>query len=150
MIWTPGVVKAGCNQILRQAFQSKVPIYGNDTIEGYGRPGFFTELLSTPLTKTSLFLTRHTFAFIITYFEETHDEAHCYSVYNTICSAFNPAIKINGKRLVISNIGFEWIDEFADKMQITINFSAAAELGGNSDDNPLMEEVEVEIESEVY
>lgn len=149
MIWNAKDVKAACNRILSAAFSDKLPVYGNDTLDGYARPSFFSELIATPRDKPGMFLTRHRFAYKVTYFEETHDEAHCYDVYNTIVSAFEPTIKVNGKRLVVESTDLAWIDENADMMQITINFSGVAELGGNSASEPLMLDVETKIESEV-
>lgn len=150
MIWDIKAVKKACNEVLSAAFNGAVPVYGNDTLDGYDRPGFFTEILSSPRTKPGRFLTQQTYTFVITYFEETHDEAHCYDVYNTICGAFGGFVKIaSGKKLVISNINMSWIDENADMLQVTIGFSPAAELGGNTETAALMENIDIKTESEV-
>lgn len=149
MIWEIKAVKTACNQVLDAAFSNKIPVYGNDTLDGYARPGFFTEIVSSPRAKPGRFLTRQTYAYKITYFEEEHDEAHCYDVYNTVCAAFGAYVKVGKKRLVIDNIDMAWIDENADMLQITIDFSPVTELGGNTETADLMENLQIETESEV-
>lgn len=153
MIYDAKAVKTACNGVLKAAF-NELPIYGNDTLDGYERPSFFTEILPFPRVKTGRYITRHGFTFKITYFEETHDEAHCLDVYNTICQAFEPFVimEVDGRRrrLMVEDTEMAWIDEHADILQVTINFYGITELGGYTDDNPMMESVEVDIESEVY
>ena len=154
MTYSAKAVKAACNGVLKAAFNNELPIYGNDTLDGYERPSFFTEILPAPREKTGRYLTRHGFTFKVTYFEVEHDEAHCLDVYKTICQAFEPFVimKVNDKkrRLMVEDIDMAWIDENADMLQVTINFYRVVELGGYTDDNDLMESVELDIESEVY
>ncbi len=143
MIYTVTDVKRVCNQTLKAAFPS-MRIYDNDTLDGYVRPSFFTEILSHGRTKTSKYLTQSGFTFRITYFEEMHDEAHCLDVYEKICEAFEPALKVKGHvRLVVRNADYNWIDENADKLQVTISFYDAVELGGYTEEIDTMEELEI-------
>lgn len=150
MIYTIKDVKTACNATLHGAF-SNIPIYGTDTLDGYARPSFFTEIIPHSRRKTSPYLTQIGFTYRITYFEETHDEAHCLDVYEAICSAFGHAVKVKGHvRVVVSDIDMSWIDENADKLQVTISFYDAVELGGYTEDEDLMQDLEVEYnESEV-
>lgn len=144
MIYTITDVKKVCNQTLKAAFPS-MKIYDNDTLDGYARPSFFTEILSHGRTKTSRYLTQIGFTFRITYFEETHDEAHCLDVYEKICKAFGPAVKVAGHvRLVVRDIDYSWIDENSDKLQVTISFYDAVELGGYTEDADTMEELDID------
>jgi hypothetical protein len=150
MIYTISDVKRACNQTLKTAFP-KVTIYDNDTLDGYKRPSFFTEILSHGRRKTSQYLTQIGFTYRITYFETTHDEAHCLEVYEKICQAFEPAIKVKGHvRIVVNNTDYAWIDENADKLQVTISFYDAVELGGYVEEDEPMQELnmDMEIESE--
>ena len=148
MIYTISDVKRACNQTLKAAFP-KVTIYDNDTLDGYKRPSFFTEILSHGRRKTSAYLTQIGFTYRITYFEATHDEAHCLEVYEKICQAFEPALRVKGHtRLVVNNTDCAWIDENADKLQVTISFYDAVELGGYTEDYDIMQELDMEIESE--
>ena len=149
MIYTISDVKLACNRALRSAFPD-AKVYDNDTLDGYQRPSFFTEILSHGRKKTSKYLTQIGFTFRITYFEQTHDEAHCLEVYEKICKAFEPALKVKGRnRIVVRDIDYSWIDENADKLQVTISFYDAVELGGYTDENDIMKELEVDYESEV-
>lgn len=150
MIYTIKDVKTACNAKLQEAF-SGIPVYETDTLDGYRRPSFFTEIFSHGRRKTSPHLTQIGFTFRITYFEETHDEAHCLEVYEQICEAFGHAVKVKGHvRIVVNNIDMAWIDEHADKLQVTISFYDAVELGGHTEDADLMRYLEVEYnESEV-
>ena len=124
MIYTIQDVKVACNAALRNAFANDaIKIYGNDTLDGYTRPSFFTEVLSHGRQKGSPYLTQIGFTFRITYFEETHDEARCLEVYEKICKAFEPTIKVKGRvRLIVNSIDYSWIDENADKLQVVISF----------------------------
>ena len=149
MIYTVSDVKLACNRALRSAFPD-VTVYDNDTLDGYKRPSFFTEILSHGRTKTSKHLTQIGFSFRITYFEQTHDEAHCLEVYEKICEAFEPALKVKGRfRIVVRDTDYNWIDENADKLQVTISFYDAIELGGYSEDADIMRTMEVNYEREV-
>ena len=149
MIYTISDVKLACNRALRAAFPD-VTVYDNDTLDGYKRPSFFTEILSHGRTKTSKHLTQIGFSFRITYFEQTHDEAHCLEVYEKICEAFEPALKVKGRfRVVVRDTDYNWIDENADKLQVIISFYDAIELGGYSEDADIMRTLEVNYESEV-
>lgn len=148
MIYTISDVKRACNQTLKAAFP-KVTIYDNDTLDGYKRPSFFTEIISHGRRKESRYLTQIGFTYRITYFEATHNEAKCLEVYEKICQAFEPMLTVKGHtRLLVNNTDYAWIDENLDKLQVTISFYDAVELGGYTDGHDLMQELDVEIESE--
>ena len=148
MMYTASDVKLACNQALKTAFP-KIKIYSNETLDGYDRPSFFTELISHGRRKQSRYLTQTGFTFRITYFERTHNEAHCLEVYEKICKAFEPALKVKGHvRVVVNNTDYSWIDENADKLQVTISFYDAINLGGYTEEEELMQELDMNIESE--
>ena len=148
MMYTASDVKLACNQALKAAFP-KIKIYSNETLDGYDRPSFFTELISHGRRKQSQYLTQTGFTFRITYFERTHNEAHCLEVYEKICEAFEPALKVKGHvRVVVNNTDYSWIDGNADKLQVTISFYDAINLGGYTEEEELMQELDMNIESE--
>lgn len=151
MIYTIQDVKVACNTALRNAFaDEEIKIYGNDTLDGYTRPSFFTEVLTHGRQKGSPYLTQIGFSFRITYFEEMHDEAHCLEVYEKICKAFEPAIKVKGRvRLIVNSIDYSWIDENADKLQVVISFLDSIELGGYTEQEERIRELNVNYEREV-
>ena len=99
--------------------------------------------------KGSPYLTQIGFTFRITYFEETHDEARCLEVYEKICKAFEPTIKVKGRvRLIVNSIDYSWIDENADKLQVVISFLDLIELGGYTEKEEQMQELNVNYERE--
>lgn len=148
MIYTISEVKLICNQTLRAAFP-ELKVYDNDTLDGYTRPSFFTEILTHGRRKTSPYLTQTGFTFRITLFEEIHNEARCLEIYEKICKAFEPAIKVKGHvRLVVRDVDYSWIDENADKLQVTVSFYDSVELGGYSDENENMKELNITYERE--
>ncbi|MBQ0079690.1 MAG: hypothetical protein KBS66_07375 [Eubacterium sp.] len=147
MIYNIKEVKTACNQTLRAAFPD-ITVYDGDTFDGYKRPSFFTDLRTSRI-KDAKYQTRHAMSFIVTYFEITHSEAHCFDVYEAIFAAFNPFVKVNKKKLIVESIDMQFIDEENDKLQVTIRFADVLELGGNSESAEIMQSVDVEIESEV-
>lgn len=149
MTYTAADVKLACNQILKATFP-KIRIYSNETLDGYTRPSFFTELIPHSRRKPGMYLTQAGYTFRITYFERTHNEAHCLEVYDAICTAFEPAVRVKGhSRVLVNNIDLSWIDENADKLQVTISFYDAVELGGYTEEEDIMQELDMNYESEV-
>ena len=134
--FTAADVKRACNELLISTFPD-IAIYGNGTVDGYKRPSFFTELLVTH-DSNGRYQISSSYTFKATYFEATHDEARCFEIYETVREAFDDAliIKKDGRkyRLIVDTVEFQWIDTNADKMQITIDFMEAAEVGRKTDD----------------
>ena len=140
-------VKRACTKVLREAFPL-VPVYDNDTVDGYERPSFFVEILTFDRRRESANLQRATFSYVITYFEVTHDEAECLRKYEAICEAFGPAVRVfegSRTRIVIKDIGLSWIgtreEEHHDMLQVSVNFYESITLCQQDDDAALMEEI---------
>lgn len=132
MLYTAKDVKTACNRTLAETFPD-VKIYGTDTLDGYERPSFFTELTSRGRERESRYLARFGYRYRITYFERTHDEAHCMDVLSKIMGAFEPYIILSNdrhNRLFVEDVDWQFIDENADKLQVTIDFYSMVELGG--------------------
>ncbi len=132
MMYTEKDVKTACNRLLSQTFPD-IPVYGTDTLDGYKRPSFFTELVSRGRSRTSRYLAEFGYRYRITYFERTHDEAHCLDVFRKVSEAFEPAVRLGNKRrncLFVEDIDFQFVDEHADKLQISVDFYRSIELGG--------------------
>lgn len=145
MRYTVSDVKKACTGVLRAAFPN-MPVYDNDTVDGYQRPSFFVEILSRGRTSESARVQRFSFAYVITYFEVTHSEADCLAKYESICSAFMPAVRVfqgQRTRVNVRNVSYSWIGENQDMLQITINFHDAIELIAVADDTDLMEHVDI-------
>jgi hypothetical protein len=147
MIYSITDVKRACSHILEKSFPN-IKVYGNDTLDGYTRPSFFVELLSHGRHKPGRYITQIGFTYRITYFEKCHNEAHCLEVYETICKAFEPVLRVNDSKLVVKDMEYNWIDENADKLQITVSFYDVTYLSGTKEEQELMEELNINYESE--
>ena len=148
MIYTISDVKLACNKALKAAFPN-MRIYDNDTLDGYVRPSFFTEIITHGRRKQSRYLTQTGFTYRITYFEQTHDEAHCLEVYEKICAAFEPAVRVKGHtRILVNSTDYSWIDTNADMLQVTISFYDNVELGSYTEEEDTMQELDINFESE--
>ena len=147
MIYTAKDVKTACNHLLQETFGDEIAIYGNDTTDGYRRPPFFTEIVLRGRNRESASLSNQGYRFRVTMFERTHDEAFCLDVYEKICRAFEPQIVLANARqtvLPVESIGYMWIDEHADKLQVTIDFAMCTEVDPNISDAEMMENVNIE------
>ena len=138
---TPAKIKTACCELLQTTFPD-IAVYGNDTFDGYTRPSFFTELRWSRTTHNAK-VASATCSFIITYFEETHDEAECYEILSDIEAAFQTAVRVDGVHLVVEDIEPQWIDTNADKMQVTITFAEYYEIKSLDDVGDRMETVKV-------
>ena len=141
---TPALIKTACCELLQETFP-EIKVYGNDTFDGYVRPSFFTELRRGSYTQLNSRVKSASYSFIITYFEETHSEADCFEVLSEIESAFQTAVRVNGRHLVVDDIDYQWIDTNADKMQITIDFAEFAEIQSLDDVGDRMETLEASL-----
>ena len=143
---TAKAVKAACNGRLAELFPL-MPIYGNTTLDGYQRPGFFTELLATTYDRPGQYQYEYGYTYIITLLEVTHDEAYCLEVLDIIRQGFGAKVtNTKGKALVVQSISQMWIDERLDVMQVTITFYPASEIGGRTEGGDIMEDVEVTVD----
>ena len=146
MRYTVSDVKKACTGVLRAVFPN-MPVYDNDTVDGYQRPSFFVFIMSRGRISESTRVQRFSFAYVITYFEVTHSEADCLAKYESICSAFMPAVRVfqgQRTRVNVRNVSYSWIGENQDMLQITINFHDVIELIAVTDDVDLMEHVDIE------
>ena len=124
-------VKRACNAIIQKEFtedailtdNGAVRIYGNDSHDGYKRPGFFTEVLRSSYTIPHKKQRGYKFAFIITLLENVHDEAVCLDILDRITDAFGIVVRLKDVVLTVESIEHTWIDTQNDVMQITIDFA---------------------------
>lgn len=147
MIYPITEVKKACNERLRETFPD-IRIYGNTTVDGIQRPSFFTEIFIRDYSPKSPYQSCYGYTFKATLFERVHDEIHCLQIFEQFRSAFGIALMVRKRKLVVESIEFEWIDEYADKMQITVQFAKIVEIGGRKEYGDIMRDVELEIRKE--
>lgn len=140
-------IKKACNSILLNAFESKIPVYGNDTYDGYTRPAFFTEIVPRQYARQSLNAVQEAYTYHITYLEQTHDEAVCLDIVDTVREAFGLSIRTDSGRITVDEMDYSWIDANNDVLQITIDFAATRKVLIPKSDAPLMEELDMEVEA---
>ena len=77
-------VKKACNDLLAAEFP-EIEVYNGDTLDGYQRPSFFTEILTRGAkARASPYITEVGYTFKITYFEWIHREADCLELYESL------------------------------------------------------------------
>lgn len=114
--------KKGCNNILSETFENKYPVYGTETIDGYKRPSFFTELLPRTWSRVTKNMIECGLTYKVTFLETTHNEALCLSIVDELTQAFGWTIKTAGKTWLCDSIDFDFVNN-TDVLQVTIDFA---------------------------
>lgn len=140
MIYTAAAVKAACNALMTSLFPT-LPVYGNTVLDGYARPAWFAELLTTPYTRPGKYEHEYGYTYKVTLLETTHDEAFCLTSFETIRSGFGQRVAVSTGGLVVETIDMDWIDERSDVLQVTIDFYPVSEISGRTETGDLMEEL---------
>lgn len=115
--------KKDCNKLLSETFESKYPIYGTETTDGYKRPAFFTELLPRTWQRKNRNIVEVGLTYKLTFLETTHNEATCLSIVDSVQEAFGWTVKAAGKTWLCDSIDYDWIDTGNDVLQVTIDFA---------------------------
>ncbi len=137
-------VMAACNAVIAETFPG-ITIYADDVHDGVQRPSFFCEIRARDYRPINQTLTRLSYEYILTYFEQTHDAAHCLDVIDKIREAFGLAIKVDDRKLVVEEIDHEWIGTNGDMLQVTIDFAPFVEAHTPPEDGEIMETLDVSI-----
>lgn len=136
--------KKACNRLLADTFQG-VPVYGNDTFDGYVRPSFFTEIRQRAYRPGSQNSVTKGYSFIATLFEQSHDEAYCLDVVDKVQQAFGLAVRTEDGIAVVEEIDYEWIGQGADQLQITVDFINRTQVRGKEEKEDQMESLDFEV-----
>lgn len=115
--------KKGCNKLLLETFESKYPVYGNEVVDGYDRPSFFTELLPRTWKHVNRNMIEVGLTFKVTFLEQTHDEATCLGIVDSIQEAFGWEVTSAGRKWLCESIDYDWIDTSNNVLQVTIDFA---------------------------
>ena len=136
--------KKACNRLLADTFPD-VPVYGNDTFDGYVRPSFFTEIRQRAYRPGNRNSVTKGYSFIATLFEQSHDEAYCLDVVDKVQQAFGLAVRTEGGLAVVEEIDYEWIGQGADQLQITVDFINRTQVRGKEEKEDRMENLDFEV-----
>ena len=148
MIYTAAAVKAACNALMTELLPA-LPVYGNTVLDGYKRPALFSELLVSPYERPGLYSHEYGYTYKVTLLETTHDEAYCYSIFETIRSGFGQKVAVGDGHLVVDTIEMDWIDERSDVLQVTVSFYPVSEISGRVEAGDMMTTVTIDYTTEV-
>lgn len=138
--------KKGCNQLLSETFESKYPIYGTETTDGYKRPAFFTELLPRTWQRKNVNVVEIGLTYKLTFLETTHNEALCLDIVDAVQSAFGWTVKAAGKTWLCDSIDYDFIDTSNDVLQVTIDFANVRIVNTKAVTGDLIEKVFLDLE----
>ena len=142
MIHTLTAVKTACNKIVKSAYPN-IPIYGTDVLDGYKMPSFFAEIRMSDYAPAQRFQRQYQFTYYLTYCEKTHNEETCLAILDKLTQAFGREVKVGKRRLLIRGIGFEWIGQNENIMQMSVEFAQVTELTGQKEISDMIEEVTI-------
>lgn len=136
--------KNACDKLLADTFPG-IRVYGNDTFDGYVRPSFFTEIRQRAYRPGNRSSVTKGYSFIVTLFEETHDEDYCIDIVDKVQQAFGLAVRTEGGLAVVEEIDYEWIGQGADQLQITVDFINRIQVRGKEEKEDRMENLDFEV-----
>lgn len=137
-------LKQACNGVIEEAFP-QIKIYGNDTMDGYARPAFFTEIIPHGFSHDTKNYSANGATFKATLLEQTHDEALCLNVYDKIQDYFGMTLPVGARKLLVGEISFDFIGEYRNILQISVEFDWY-EQKAHVETEPLAEAVGVSVE----
>ena len=114
-------LKRACNEVISRTFPD-IKVYGNDTVDGYTRPAFFTEIIPHGYSHESKSFSQNGTTFKATLLEQSHDEELCLSIYDAIREAFGMTLPVGDRKLLVGEISFEFIGEYLNILKVTIEF----------------------------
>lgn len=138
--------KKGCNQLLLNTFESKYPVYGSETTDGYKRPSFFTELLPRTWQRKNRNIVEIGLTYKLTFLETTHNEALCLDIVDAVQTAFGWEINATGKTWLCDSIDYDFIDTGNDVLQITIDFANVRIVNTRATTSEMIESVFLDLE----
>lgn len=110
-------IKAAISAALNDLFPG-IPVYGNDTVEGYNRPCFFLDVI--PETDISGVNFQHKYCTVeITKVQRTADEADALDFFNAIERAFYLKLAVGDRKINTSRFAPAWIGDFGNVPTIT-------------------------------
>lgn len=117
-------LKKGMIAVLRELYPKGYKFYGNEVVEGYDNPSFFTQLIPVTMENVTQHTTNNTMLFVITYFQKNKDEADNFKKITEIRKAFGLKVEIADRQINVEEMDFQFIGEEGNilQIQVTINY----------------------------
>lgn len=117
-------LKKGMIAVLRELYPKGYKFYGNEVVEGYDKPSFFTQLIPVTMENVTQHTTNNTMLFVITYFQKNKDEADNFKKITEIRKAFGLKVEIADRQINVEEMDFQFIGEEGNilQIQVTINY----------------------------
>ena len=117
-------LKKGLIAVLRKQYPKGYKFYGNEVIEGYEKPSFFTQLIPATMENATQHTTNNTMLFVITYFQKQKDEADNFRKITEIRKAFGLKVEVADRQINVEELDYQFVGEEGNilQIQVTINY----------------------------
>lgn len=117
-------LKKSLISVLRELYPECYKFYGNEVVEGYEKPSFFTQLIPVTMENATQHTTNNTMLFVITYFQKKKDEEDNLEKITEIRKAFGLKVEAAGRQINVEEIDFQFVGEEGNilQVQVTINY----------------------------
>ena len=117
-------LKKGLIAVLRKQYPKGHKFYGNEVIEGYEKPSFFTQLIPATMENATQHTTNNTMLFVITYFQKQKDEADNFRKITEIRKAFGLKVEVADRQINVEELDYQFVGEEGNilQIQVTINY----------------------------
>ena len=117
-------LKKSLISVLRELYPKGYKFYGNEVVEGYEKPSFFTQLIPVTMENATQHTTNNTMLFVITYFQKKKDEEDNLRKIAEIRKAFGLKVEVAGRQINVEEIDFQFVGEEGNilQVQVTINY----------------------------
>ena len=115
-------LKRALNNCLREKF-SKIKIYGNEVIDGYKTPAFFTEILPGGFEHETKNYGSNEIIFKITYFQTKVDEADQLRVVDELQELFWLKFECLWRKLNITKFEYDYAGKEHNILQVSISIN---------------------------
>ena len=117
-------LKKGMIAVLRELYPTGYKFYGNEVVEGYEKPSFFTQLIPVIMENVTQHTTNNTMLFVITYFQKNKDEADNFKKITEIRKAFGLKVEVADRQINVEELDYQFVGEEGNilQIQVTINY----------------------------
>lgn len=117
-------LKKGMIAVLRELYPKGYKFYGNEVVEGYDKPSFFTQLMPVTMENVTQHTTNNTMLFVITYFQKNKDEEDNLKKITEIRKAFGLKVEVADRQINVEELDFQFVGEEGNilQIQVTINY----------------------------